>query len=505
VDKLAQPVVLVDLDSTAAKYRGWRGHAHIGEPIPIMARRIRRWLREGKTVKIFTARVAEKDSRKRQAVVDAIQHWTKEHFGRKLPVTNVKDKNVVKIWDDRAVSVVPNKGRQTKLDFHDKHAFLAGYKEAALTPEQESGLGQAGMAALGGVAGGALGDVPGAAIGALAGLAGMIAYQRSAKPGQPAAGAPADKDPVRRQILEYLRQAYATDPTLQAASEVPSYGSVVPRAAGAAVAPYFVTRYWALPRLRTAAQTVLPAGSKAQQLLTPATGTTVWNTPLRQLAYQKIPAGRLKRALQFARLVPRVAAPVGKGLASRANPVAAAAGLGMMGGGFVHGLIDPRRFEQQATGPGYEGWGGALLGNTQDMLYRDTGSPDLIPTKAQNVLNQYGAGDAAAFATGFVPTGFWNVPGRAGAMVRRAIEDPFTGRQVPVQFTGRSAQNPRSESQALRAARALKATYGSQLTPGLGAWGKSNAQDIKDWWQGQQSDTSQAEEFLRKPVTEAGR
>ena len=143
MDKQAKPTILVDLDGTLAKYKGWNGHTHIGEPIPIMARRIRRWLREGKLVKIFTARMAEKNPEKRQEIVDAVQAWTEKHFDRRLGVTNEKDSSVVRIWDDRAMSVARNHGRQTKLEFHDKHAdepSLAGQAAKAAVPYADDAI-----------------------------------------------------------------------------------------------------------------------------------------------------------------------------------------------------------------------------------------------------------------------------------------------------------------------------------------------------------------------------
>jgi hypothetical protein len=187
MDKQAQQTILVDLDGTLAEYKGWNGHTHIGDPVPIMARRIRRWLNDGKLVKIFTARFAEKDPKKRQEIVDAIQRWTQKHFGRKLKVTNEKDKSVTKIWDDRAMSVTRNKGRQTKLDYHEKHA--------ALDPEQEETLRYSGGAALGGLLGGAVAGPGGAGLGALLGLAGLYGYRRM-NPSEAAAGAAKVADPL---------------------------------------------------------------------------------------------------------------------------------------------------------------------------------------------------------------------------------------------------------------------------------------------------------------------
>ena len=49
----------VDLDGTLAYHDTWKGHEHIGEPIPAMLQRVKDWLDRGLTVKIFTARVCE--------------------------------------------------------------------------------------------------------------------------------------------------------------------------------------------------------------------------------------------------------------------------------------------------------------------------------------------------------------------------------------------------------------------------------------------------------------
>jgi len=47
----------VDLDGCLARYEGWKGIEHIGEPVPAMLDRVHAWIDEGKIVKIFTARI----------------------------------------------------------------------------------------------------------------------------------------------------------------------------------------------------------------------------------------------------------------------------------------------------------------------------------------------------------------------------------------------------------------------------------------------------------------
>lgn len=96
----------VDLDGTLAEYHGWQGVDHVGAPIPLMVARVKRWLAEGKDVRIFTARVANRDI----TALRPIQEWCLQHLGVSLPVTNQKDFGMIELWDDRAIQVVPNHG-----------------------------------------------------------------------------------------------------------------------------------------------------------------------------------------------------------------------------------------------------------------------------------------------------------------------------------------------------------------------------------------------------------
>lgn len=103
----------VDLDGTLAKYDGWVSPTHIGEPIKPMVDRVKQWLDEGKTVKIFTARAYPGGRITEQELIDvhdAIATWCIKHIGTILPITYMKDYGMVSLWDDRAVQVVPNTG-----------------------------------------------------------------------------------------------------------------------------------------------------------------------------------------------------------------------------------------------------------------------------------------------------------------------------------------------------------------------------------------------------------
>lgn len=94
----------VDLDGTLAYYDKWDG-VNIGEPIPQMVNRVKKWIADGILVKIFTARAAEAEN------IYAIKTWCQEHIGTVLEITNKKDKRMIQLWDDRAVRVVKNQGR----------------------------------------------------------------------------------------------------------------------------------------------------------------------------------------------------------------------------------------------------------------------------------------------------------------------------------------------------------------------------------------------------------
>lgn len=113
----------VDLDGTLAQYAGFKGPEHIGDPIPEMVARIKEWLSEGKTVKIFTARACVKDH------IPYVEEWSEKHIGVRLEVTNVKDYGMVQLWDDRAVRVKFNAGQPCCDHHQDQHkSSSAQYK-----------------------------------------------------------------------------------------------------------------------------------------------------------------------------------------------------------------------------------------------------------------------------------------------------------------------------------------------------------------------------------------
>lgn len=93
--------IAVDFDGTLAE---WFADRHGGAPIPVMIERVRRWIAAGLDVRLFTARANEPH--------EPLQTWCMTYIGHVLPITNVKDPDMLEVWDDRAVAVERNTGRQ---------------------------------------------------------------------------------------------------------------------------------------------------------------------------------------------------------------------------------------------------------------------------------------------------------------------------------------------------------------------------------------------------------
>jgi hypothetical protein len=93
----------VDFDRTLAYYNPEQGQV-LGEPIPAMLARVKDWIKDGKTVVIFTKRAARSDQ------IPLIQEWCVKHGLPRLAVTNVKLPELKEIWDDISISVEKNTG-----------------------------------------------------------------------------------------------------------------------------------------------------------------------------------------------------------------------------------------------------------------------------------------------------------------------------------------------------------------------------------------------------------
>lgn len=105
----------VDLDGTLAQYRAGDGIGTVGPPVPAMMERVKRWLAEGKEVRLVTAR-ADPDLPEQTILV---HEWCAQHGLPLLAVTASKDWRMIVLYDDRAVQVEPNTGRILGVPFHD--------------------------------------------------------------------------------------------------------------------------------------------------------------------------------------------------------------------------------------------------------------------------------------------------------------------------------------------------------------------------------------------------
>jgi hypothetical protein len=96
----------VDLDGTLAEYEGYKDE--IGPPIPKMVNRVKRWLSEGKEVRILTARGTQ--GKHKYESLCSIYEWSREHIGEALEVTNEKDPEMIRLYDDRVRQVEEGTG-----------------------------------------------------------------------------------------------------------------------------------------------------------------------------------------------------------------------------------------------------------------------------------------------------------------------------------------------------------------------------------------------------------
>ena len=111
----------VDLDGTLSMYHDEEfyskyGPETIGEPIPEMVDRVKKWVMEGKRVKIFTARASFKTAKhlgtQSWKMKKAVHQWLLDNLGFDLEVTNEKDFAMIELWDDiKLVGVECNTGK----------------------------------------------------------------------------------------------------------------------------------------------------------------------------------------------------------------------------------------------------------------------------------------------------------------------------------------------------------------------------------------------------------
>ncbi|MGE4370690.1 MAG: hypothetical protein AB7E12_13530 [Burkholderiaceae bacterium] len=94
----------VDLDGTLARTTQGDG-VKIGQPIPAMVARVANWLRQGKRVRVLTAR------RLTSAQTTEIRRFLSNNGLADCEITNQKDNDMVALLDDKAIRVIRNKGQ----------------------------------------------------------------------------------------------------------------------------------------------------------------------------------------------------------------------------------------------------------------------------------------------------------------------------------------------------------------------------------------------------------
>jgi len=122
----------VDLDGTLAYYNGLENTFSIGDPIPLMLERVKKWRENGIEVRIFTARVdgvpdpslfedkaAVLFYQNIDNVVKMIQDWTEKHLGERLTVTCKKDFSMMQLWDDKCKQVIKNTGEAIEDHYNE--------------------------------------------------------------------------------------------------------------------------------------------------------------------------------------------------------------------------------------------------------------------------------------------------------------------------------------------------------------------------------------------------
>ena len=125
-----------DLDGTLAKYDGWQGIDHVGEPVGPIVELMKKMQAKGLKVKILTARVAPRDVTETKpnpylenhwciesptdmpwamkpvwTALEFIQDWCRKVLGFVPEITHQKDHLMLNLFDDRVTQVEPNTGR----------------------------------------------------------------------------------------------------------------------------------------------------------------------------------------------------------------------------------------------------------------------------------------------------------------------------------------------------------------------------------------------------------
>jgi hypothetical protein len=142
--------IAVDFDGTLADDSRVK-YPDLGPPIPTMVERVRGWIQDGHTVKIFTARLAQKDRDAEKQQVKALTEWLDlinltQKDGRPLVLTATKLPEFDEFWDDKAVGVIRNTGstyfesEHYRDNYDPKSGMWGATKEESSRPRNEAQL-----------------------------------------------------------------------------------------------------------------------------------------------------------------------------------------------------------------------------------------------------------------------------------------------------------------------------------------------------------------------------
>jgi len=103
--------IAVDFDGTLAEYDTWEFQGNeFGKPIKPMIDNVKRWLKKGYKVSIFTARLSHSRVESEQQII-LIQEFLKENgLPESLPITCIKSYWFTHFVDDKAYHAELNKG-----------------------------------------------------------------------------------------------------------------------------------------------------------------------------------------------------------------------------------------------------------------------------------------------------------------------------------------------------------------------------------------------------------
>lgn len=123
-----QQWVGVDLDGTLSRDDN-PGHFEppypLGDPIPQMVAMVKSLIEGGVNVKIFSARACDPSR------IPLIQAWAEKHGLGRMEVTNSKDFDLIRYFDDRAIQMLPNQGKSVAWAARNSRVAVRGNGEGS--------------------------------------------------------------------------------------------------------------------------------------------------------------------------------------------------------------------------------------------------------------------------------------------------------------------------------------------------------------------------------------